>query len=82
MLYIDAVLREDAIEHLIRTHQRFPQDVPPGASKNVSHRIFGNWRWVRLLDGEVVFANCIQECIRKEDFDSRKKSEECWKCTE
>lgn len=81
MLYEDAVIREDAIEFLIRTYAEFPEDIPRGMSRNVSDRMFGNWRWVRLLDGEIVLANCLQECIRSEDFYSRKLSEECWSCS-
>lgn len=71
MTYEDAVIREDAIEYLIRNYAKFPGDIPPGMNRNVSDRMFMNWRWVRTLEGEIVFANCIQEGIDKADFDDR-----------
>ncbi|RKR53198.1 hypothetical protein C7387_4339 [Yokenella regensburgei] len=74
MDYKDAVIREDAMEYLIRHYAEFPADVPVGPSKNVSDRMFINWRWVRCLDGEIVFANCIQEGITANDFNARKET--------
>lgn len=74
MDYKDAVIREDAIEYLIRNYSGFLDDIPTGPSRNVSDRIFKNWRWVRCLDGEIVFANCIQEGINASDFYARKEN--------
>ncbi|QIU92124.1 hypothetical protein [Yokenella regensburgei] len=72
MDYKDAVIREDAMEYLIRNYSEFLEEIPSGSSRNVSDRIFKDWRWVRCLDGEIVFANCIQEGIRANDFNARK----------
>lgn len=75
MNYQDAILREDAMEWLIRNYYQFPTDIAPGngMSVNVSGRVFANWRWVRTLDGEILFANCIQPGISADDFNERLK---------
>ncbi|RAU43963.1 hypothetical protein DBY68_019365 [Pseudocitrobacter sp. RIT415] len=75
MDYKDAILREDAMEYLIRYYSDFLDDIPTGPSRNVSDRIFKDWRWVRCLDGEIVFANCIQECITASDFNARNETQ-------
>ncbi|WP_373203384.1 hypothetical protein [Citrobacter amalonaticus] len=74
MDYKDAIFREDAMEYLIKHYSGFPDDIQAGPSRNVSDRIFKDWRWVRCLDGEIVFANCIQECITSNDFTVRKET--------
>lgn len=74
MDYQDAIFREDAMEYLIKHYSGFPDDVQAGPSRNVSERIFKDWRWVRCLDGEIVFANCIQACITINDFNFRKEN--------
>lgn len=74
MFYEDAVKREDAFEFLMKTYSDFPVDVPYGLNRNVSERIFKDWRWVRTLDGEIVFANCLQKCISASDFNERKST--------
>lgn len=75
MNYDDAVEYSDAMEWLIDHYDEFPRQVPGGAenlSRNVSGRMFKNWRWVMTLDMELVFANCIQQGITKQAFESRK----------
>ena len=75
MDYSDAVEYSDAIEWLIEHYAEFPNQVPGSAeniSRNVSGRMFMNWRWVMTLDMELVFANCIQQGITKQAFESRK----------
>lgn len=75
MNYDDAVEYSDAMEWLIEHYDEFPNQVPGGAenlSRNVSGRMFKNWRWVLTLDLELVFANCIQQGITRQDFISRK----------
>lgn len=73
MKYEDAVLREDAFEFLIRNYSEFPGDIPFGLNRNVSCQIFKDWRWVRTLQGEILFANCIQAGIGLEEFNNRVK---------
>jgi len=75
MDYKDAILREDAMEWLLRNYYRFPDDIAPGKSMsvNVSDVIFADWRWVRTLDGEILFANCIQPGISADEFNERLK---------
>ncbi|HHE5697807.1 TPA: hypothetical protein ACPEY2_001696 [Citrobacter amalonaticus] len=74
MDYKDSIFREDAMEYLIKHYSGFPDDIQAGPSRNVSDRIFRDWRWVRCLNGEIVFANCIQECIASNDFSERKEA--------
>ncbi|MDG0556556.1 hypothetical protein [Klebsiella quasipneumoniae] len=72
MFYEDAIKREDAFEFLMKAYADFPEEIPYGLNRNVSERIFKDWRWVRTLDGEIVFANCLQQCISISDFNERK----------
>lgn len=73
MLYEDAVIRSDAVEYLLEKYTQFPSEIPTGGpSRHVSDRIFQDWRWVKTIDDEVVFANCIQCCVSKEDFNKCK----------
>lgn len=61
--YEDTIQRQDAIEWLAVNWPRFPDDFE--GKGGISEKVFKNWRWVRLEMGTVVFANCIQECIRQ-----------------
>ena len=72
MNYEDSVIRGDAMDFLLQTYSKFPSDVPQGPSNHVSDAQFKNWRWVRCLDGEIVFANCIQQAITKGNFDEQR----------
>ena len=72
MKYEDSIIRGDAMDFLLKAYANFPFDIPEGPSNNVSDAQFKTWRWVRCLDGEIVFANCIQQAITKVDFDQQK----------
>lgn len=72
MTYEDSIIRGDAMDFLLQTYSNFPSDVPAGPSNNVSDAQFKNWRWVRCPDGEIVFANCIQQAITKSNFDEQR----------
>lgn len=52
MNYNDAVEYSDAMEWLIDHYAEFPRQVPGGIenlSRNISGRMFKNWRWVMTL---------------------------------
>ncbi|HEF7276276.1 TPA: hypothetical protein ACGBPZ_004572 [Yersinia enterocolitica] len=70
MMYSDAIQYTDAMEWLLDNYQQFPDKVLTSeACKEISNRMFKNWRWVLTLEGEVIFGNCIQPGITKEAFD-------------
>ncbi|CNF52129.1 hypothetical protein PGS49_19800 [Yersinia intermedia] len=70
MRYSDAIQYTDAMEWLLDNYQQFPDKVLTSEKcKEISNRMFKNWRWVLTLDGEVIFGNCIQPGITKEAFD-------------
>ncbi|WP_447887678.1 hypothetical protein [Serratia fonticola] len=67
--YNDAITYTDAMEYLIRHFAEFPKSVPPGGlSKNISVEYFNRHRFVKTLQGEVVFADCIIPGITAQDF--------------
>ncbi len=73
MRYEEAVKREDAMEWLLKTYHSFPDDIPRGMLRDVSQSQYKDWRWVRCPDGEIIFANCIEPGITREEFDARKE---------
>lgn len=66
--YEYAVDRTDAFEFLERTG--FPDFIPEGGpSADVSLPIFKNWRFVRSMTNEILFANGIVPGITADEFE-------------
>lgn len=65
----------DALEYLYNNWGTFPDTVPKGGvSKDISSPYFRNWRFVRTLDGEIVFGNCISPGITRGEFEAYAQS--------
>lgn len=62
-LEIEAI-RLDAVHWLRRNVQHFPKSL----DKDVSGKIYKNFRFIRCPDGEIVFGDCIVPGITEEDF--------------
>lgn len=71
--YIDAVLREDAMEWLLNNYEEFPAKVKSECAPGISKPVFGNWRWVYTPLCGILLANCLQPGISREDFYRRKE---------
>lgn len=61
--------RCDAMEYLVQNVEKFPTTIPRGSrSKHIGQRLFRDWCFVRLDDGNIVFANCLSPCITANDL--------------
>lgn len=56
--------RCDAMEYLVQNVKKFPTTIP----QSIGQRLFRDWCFVRLDDGEIVFANCLSPCITANDL--------------
>lgn len=59
--------RDIALSYLIRRYTQWPTNTVT-EEKPVTDRIWGRWRWVLSLDGEVMFGNGIEPAITIMDF--------------
>ena len=62
-LHTDAI-RLDAVQWLRKNIGYFPKSM----DMDISNRIYKNFRFIRYLDGEIVFGNCIVPGITEQDF--------------
>jgi hypothetical protein len=61
--------RCEALEFLHAEVGFWPDCVPDGGpTSNVGEAIFRSWRFILSLGGELLFANCLSDPIRKRDF--------------
>lgn len=63
--------RCDAMEWLAENYPIFPNKMPdvPMKADWCSGSLFNGWMFVILLDGSLVFADCLSPCIRAEDME-------------
>ena len=62
-LHTEAV-RLDAVYWLRKNIGHFPKSM----DTDISNKIYKNFRFIRCLDGEIVFGNCIVPGITEQDF--------------
>ncbi len=68
--------RCDALEFLLDNFGEFPEQMPSlvrEVAAGISENVFRGWCFVRLEDGELVFADCLSPCIRACDFYNAKR---------
>lgn len=72
--------RCDALEYLVNNWGEFPRVVPEGGPCNtISQMYYKGWCFVLTLpDEEVVFADCLSPCIRREDFEQYRATVGVW----
>lgn len=71
LTYKESVSRVEALEFLAKHYGRFPDSLPTDRpSEHISHRMVGGWRWVGSLEGDIIFADCLQPCIEAAEFDA------------
>lgn len=59
--------RTNALRYLVSRHPQWPTNIVT-EEKPVTDRIWGRWRWVLSLDGEVMFGNGIEPAITVVEF--------------
>lgn len=66
------ISRCNAIEFIKDRYNEFPLEMPDvkQIAKGISESQFEGWKFIILDDGELVFADCLSECIRKDDVKS------------
>lgn len=57
-------IRLDAVYWLRKNIGHFPKSL----DMDISGKIYKNFRFIRCLDGEIVFGNCIVPGITEQDF--------------
>lgn len=62
-IHTEAV-RLDAVYWLRKNIGHFPKSM----DVDISNKIYKNFRFIRCLDGEIVFGNCIVPGITERDF--------------
>lgn len=69
--------RCDAMEWLAERYPVFPKAMPnvPMRAEWCSADLFRGWAFIILLDGELVFADCLSPCIRAENMEGFKLPE-------
>ena len=61
----------DALEYLFNNWGTFPDSIPEGGlTRDISIAYFKTWRFVRTLQGEIVFGNCISPGVTRQEFES------------
>lgn len=60
------------MEFIKDRYNEFPLEMPDvkQLAEGISESQFEGWKFVVLDDGELVFADCLSECIRKGDIKS------------
>lgn len=48
----------------------FPDEIEEGYIKDIGFCLYKNWKFVKCLDGEIVFGNMVIPAITKQDFDN------------
>lgn len=69
MNYDDSLKRTDAIEWLVTHYDYFPTEIKVEVAKGIGPTLFKDWRFVMTLEGELLFANCLQPGISEHDFE-------------
>lgn len=62
-LHTEAI-RLDAVYWLRRNVGHFPMSM----DTDISNKMYGRFRFIRCLDGEIVFGDCIVSGITEEEF--------------
>lgn len=64
------ISRCDAMEWLAENYPVFPETMPSvrQRAEGISETLFRGWGFVVLINGELVFADCLSPCIRAADM--------------
>ena len=60
----DMNTRREASDYLKQNCKMWPGYI----ERYIAPKEFKTWRFVQALDGEIVFANCIEPCITEEEW--------------
>lgn len=72
--YIESLERTDALEWLVTHYDCFPTEIKGGITKEIGPTLYKQWRFIKLLDGELVFSDIgMNDCIREYDFEHYRK---------
>lgn len=59
--------RETALNYLVQRYPQWPITVV-NEERPITSRVWGSWRWVLSLEGEVMFANGVEPAICVEEY--------------